>query len=155
MEYWHRILQLFAYSIGKVIKKSGSIKKVFLSGYNKNKDIIEGLTLLRNTIYEEASLGEAIVLGAQVEAKMATMIFDVLGKLFTKEGMSQVGGPVAMYRAADTFASQGFFMYCYYLAMISINLGIVNLLPLPALLNAEEREQIFYKNAAKLFGLKL
>ena len=57
----------------------------------------------------------------------------LLGKLFTKEGMSQVGGPVAMYRAADTFASQGFFMYCYYLAMISINLGIVNLLPLPAL----------------------
>ncbi len=47
-------ISIFAYSIGNVINKFGSIKKVFLNGYNENKDIIEGLAVLRNAIYEEA-----------------------------------------------------------------------------------------------------
>ena len=47
-------ISIFAYSIGKVINKFGSIKDIFLSGYKQNNDIIEGLSALRNAIYEEA-----------------------------------------------------------------------------------------------------
>ena len=47
-------MSIFAYSIGNVIKKYGSIKNSFLSGYNKNNDILEGLAFLRNSLYEEA-----------------------------------------------------------------------------------------------------
>ena len=38
-----------------------------------------------------------------------------------------------MYESAVVFANQGFFAFLFYLAMISVNLGIINLLPLPAL----------------------
>lgn len=44
----------FAYAIGRVIKKKGSLKKVFLEGYEKDKEIINGLIALRNEIYKEA-----------------------------------------------------------------------------------------------------
>lgn len=47
-------IAIFAYSIGNVIKKYGSIKKAFLNGYNKTKHTIDGLSSLRNAIYEEA-----------------------------------------------------------------------------------------------------
>ena len=47
-------ISIFAYSIGNLINKFGSIKNVFLSGYNKNNNIIEALSVLRNTIYKEA-----------------------------------------------------------------------------------------------------
>ena len=47
-------ISVFAYAIGNVIKKFGSIKEAFKSGYNKNKKTIEGLASLRNAIYEEA-----------------------------------------------------------------------------------------------------
>lgn len=47
-------ISIFAYSIGNVIKKNGSLKKVFFDGYNKNKNTLDGLYSLRNSIYNEA-----------------------------------------------------------------------------------------------------
>ena len=47
-------ISIFAYSIGNVIKKYGSIKNAFLEGYNKNNNTIDGLSSLRNAIYAEA-----------------------------------------------------------------------------------------------------
>ncbi len=46
----------FAYSIGNVINKKGSLKNVFFEGYNKNKNTIEGLSELRDSIYKEAEM---------------------------------------------------------------------------------------------------
>ncbi len=46
-------ISIFAYSIGNVIKKYGSLKQAFLKGYNSSKSTIEGLSTLRNSIYEE------------------------------------------------------------------------------------------------------
>lgn len=47
-------ISIFAYSIGNVIKKYGSIKNAFLEGYNKNNNTIDGLSSLRNAIYAKA-----------------------------------------------------------------------------------------------------
>lgn len=47
-------ISIFAYAIGRVINKFGSIKNAFLAGYIKNKQTIEGLSSLRNAIYIEA-----------------------------------------------------------------------------------------------------
>ena len=38
-----------------------------------------------------------------------------------------------MYQASSTMASQGVLSYVWYLAIISVNLGFFNLLPIPAL----------------------
>jgi uncharacterized protein (TIGR02757 family) len=46
----------FAYSIGNVIKKYGSLKKAFLIGYNTSHNIIDGLSTLRDSIFNEAEL---------------------------------------------------------------------------------------------------
>ena len=47
-------IAIFAYSIGNVIKKKGSLKQAFFEGYNKSGDTIEGLSSLRDSIYHEA-----------------------------------------------------------------------------------------------------
>lgn len=47
-------ISIFAYSIGRVIKKNTSLKNVFLRGYKKNSQIQEGLCELRNAIFTEA-----------------------------------------------------------------------------------------------------
>ena len=47
-------IAVFAYSIGNVIKKYGSLKKAFLEDYNTSKNTIDGLSSLRNAIYAEA-----------------------------------------------------------------------------------------------------
>ena len=54
-------------------------------------------------------------------------------QLFTPEGFESLGGVISMYQMSTYTASQGFYSYVWYLAVISINLGFFNLLPIPAL----------------------
>ncbi|WP_141603445.1 RIP metalloprotease RseP [Terrilactibacillus laevilacticus] len=48
-------------------------------------------------------------------------------------GLDQLSGPVGIYNATGQFVSQGFLIVLNWAAFLSINLGIINLLPLPAL----------------------
>ena len=43
------------------------------------------------------------------------------------------GGPVAMAEATSEVVNQGYTTILYFMAFLSTNLGIVNLLPIPAL----------------------
>lgn len=64
----------------------------------------------------------------------ATLIFTVLGHMFTHGfSLNDLGGPVAMYAGTSQAAALGVNGVINFLAMLSINLGIVNLLPIPAL----------------------
>lgn len=63
-----------------------------------------------------------------------TMIFSVLGHMFTHGfSLNDLGGPVAIYAGTSQATSLGINGVLAFLAMLSINLGIVNLLPIPAL----------------------
>lgn len=48
-------------------------------------------------------------------------------------GLDQLSGPVGIYDITGQVVQNGFFMVMRWTAVLSINLGIVNLLPLPAL----------------------
>lgn len=80
-----------------------------------------------------ATLGECFKYAGQLELKNGLAIFEALGNLFTKEGIQNVGGVIAMADASNTFLSYGFGYYMYFLGVISVNLGVMNLLPIPGL----------------------
>lgn len=74
------------------------------------------------------------ILGGFTQAlTAATMIFSALGRLVTHFSLNQLGGPVAIYDMSTQAAQQGMLSIVYLLAMLSINLGIVNLIPIPVL----------------------
>ncbi|MFS0865070.1 RIP metalloprotease RseP [Fredinandcohnia sp. 179-A 10B2 NHS] len=57
-----------------------------------------------------------------------------LGKLVTGQfSIDMLSGPVGIYVSTDTVVQSGIFYVMKWAAILSINLGIVNLLPLPAL----------------------
>src|SRR5699024_192634 len=60
-------------------------------------------------------------------------IFKALGSLISNFSLDQLGGPVAIFELSSQAASQGATTVLYLTAMISINLGIMNLLPIPGL----------------------
>ena len=63
---------------------------------------------------------------------VSTMLL-ILGSLFTgKLGLSALSGPVGMYSVVGTVASLGFVNLIYLTAYLSINLGVLNILPFPA-----------------------
>jgi regulator of sigma E protease len=61
-------------------------------------------------------------------------IFIQVGKLITGQfSIDMLSGPVGIYVSTDTVAKSGIYNLMRWAAILSINLGIMNLLPLPAL----------------------
>lgn len=66
--------------------------------------------------------------------RFAGLIFQSFGMLFTGQvGLNDLAGPIGLVSMVNTFASQGFIALLAFTALISVNLGIINLFPLPAL----------------------
>lgn len=77
---------------------------------------------------------KAVVYGAQETYRMTVHIFELLGMLITGQfTIDALSGPVGIYKTTETVAAWGIFALMNFAAMLSINLGIMNLLPLPAL----------------------
>jgi regulator of sigma E protease len=65
---------------------------------------------------------------------LVTLSFDMIGKLITGDiSVKNLSGPISIAQGAGNSASYGFVYFLGFLALISINLGIINLLPLPVL----------------------
>jgi len=65
---------------------------------------------------------------------MTVMMYEVLGQLITGQvGTDQLTGPVGIVVIVGDMAQHGFFYVVQLTALISLNLGIINLLPFPAL----------------------
>ena len=63
-----------------------------------------------------------------------TLIGSLLGQLVTGQlSIDALSGPVGIYKATEEVTTYGIYSLMYWAAMLSINLGIMNLLPLPAL----------------------
>jgi len=80
------------------------------------------------------SMPEAFGLAATRTVDLIGYVFDIFRKLFTRQiSARQLGGPIAIFRLSTESAQWGFERLLMFLVIISINLGIINLAPLPAL----------------------
>ncbi|WEV50434.1 RIP metalloprotease RseP [Lactobacillus sp. ESL0731] len=61
------------------------------------------------------------------------LIFNAVGGLFRHFSLNKLSGPVGIYSETSQVSKMGFSYILAFLAMISINLGIVNLIPIPGL----------------------
>lgn len=77
---------------------------------------------------------ESIGLGFKEMNKNVKMIFAILGNLFTgKLSVKALSGPVGVVKEIGNQANNGLMNLLYFLAYISVNLGVFNLIPFPAL----------------------
>ncbi|MDX1771510.1 MAG: RIP metalloprotease RseP, partial [Planococcaceae bacterium] len=76
----------------------------------------------------------AVAYGAEQTYTWILKIFELLGMLVTGQfTIDALSGPVGIYKATEEVAQYGVFNLMNWAAILSINLGIMNLLPLPAL----------------------
>lgn len=71
--------------------------------------------------------------GFTTAADSALRILSALKNLIFQPDLNKIGGPVAIFKASSDAAKNGIENVLYFLAMISINIGIFNLIPIPAL----------------------
>ncbi|ORO90172.1 RIP metalloprotease RseP [Streptococcus mitis] len=71
--------------------------------------------------------------GFTTAADSALRILSALKNLIFQPDLNKLGGPVAIFKASSDAAKNGIENVLYFLAVISINIGIFNLIPIPAL----------------------
>ena len=81
---------------------------------------------------QKLTLGNALIQSINYTYLLSKSIFQVLGKILTgKLSLTELGGPIRIAQYSGESVKQNQVLLC--MAMISINLGIMNLLPIPML----------------------
>jgi regulator of sigma E protease len=93
-----------------------------------------GVAVRDITRNEDIGLGTALAAGTRQSWTMATDVAGFLKKLVVGEvSVKQLGGPIAITRASVNAARSGLENLFYLIALLSINVAVLNLLPIPIL----------------------
>ncbi len=84
--------------------------------------------------HEDLTLWQAAGMSAQRNWQTTVLIWQTLTGLVTGQTpMRRLMGPVAIAQLSGTYAALGWTAFLDFMAMISINLGLINLLPIPVM----------------------
>ncbi|MGH7751309.1 MAG: RIP metalloprotease RseP, partial [Gemmatimonadales bacterium] len=93
-----------------------------------------GVTAETPTVYVRQGLGAGLAQGWRQTVRASGLILFALKGFFTGElSLRELGGPLLVGDLAVQAARQGLDIYLSFMAMFSINLAILNLLPIPVL----------------------
>ena len=93
-----------------------------------------GVAVALNFRSERLGLGAALVEGGRATLEASTQIVRTVRGLFTgRISQREVGGPIMIGQLAGESARAGLDPFLAFMALISINLAILNLLPVPVL----------------------
>ncbi|MBW3635889.1 MAG: RIP metalloprotease [Armatimonadetes bacterium] len=94
-------------------------------------------TKIEGISYEKMSPMAAVGKGFADSIQITTSILDIIKRAFTrnlsKDEVEGIGGPVKIAQATGDASRFGLPVMIQFAAMLSVNLGLMNLLPLPAL----------------------
>lgn len=83
--------------------------------------------------FRKAGLFQSLVLGVEWTGRVTFMILDFISKMIFGQAPADLGGPVRVVSEIGKAAQIGFFFLLQLAAFLSINLGLFNLFPIPAL----------------------
>jgi regulator of sigma E protease len=119
--------------------KFNPIKVVTNSGIERGVIGVQRLSSLDDLPEEFIVINKENFLGALAKAfsetyKFTVLILDSIKKMVTGSvSVENIGGPIQISMLAGSAAKAGFVSFLTILAVLSINLGIINLLPIPIL----------------------
>lgn len=104
-----------------------------------------------NRKVKDISILEAIPYGTEKMISSVSMIFEALGKLVQGVGLNNLSGPVGIYKVTTEITQEGWLSTLALVGLLSVNVGIFNLLPIPIL----DGGRIFILLIEALIGRKL
>jgi regulator of sigma E protease len=93
-----------------------------------------GISIQDDTIRKKPGAAEAVSLSVTKNIEYGRLIFQTLWGLFTREtSPKQLMGPIAIAQLSGETASLGWIYVFGFMASLSLNLGLLNLMPIPVL----------------------
>ena len=116
-------------------KRNGEkIKKTFIPMKQTYEDGMEYYIVGFNVKIDDISIGGVLHETFFQTVWMVKTIFISIGMLFSGEaGVSDLSGPVGVVSAMNTVAKNGLLEFLFFAAFLAVNIGVMNLLPIPAL----------------------
>jgi regulator of sigma E protease len=114
------------------------LKPELQEGYNifgkKTKIPIIGIKSTQEIIHHKHDIFTAFYMAVEKVIQLTGLIFMAIYKLFTGEmPFSTLGGPITIGKMAGETAKMGISYLFSFTAILSVNLGVINILPLPML----------------------
>jgi regulator of sigma E protease len=120
--------------IDLVISRNGAEQHLAVTPTRKEGRGWIGITIVAETRSFTPGPFEAVRMSVVQNATSGVMIFKILGGLFTgSTSVRQLQGPVGIAQLSGESAEAGFIHLLNLMAIISLNLGLLNLMPVPVL----------------------
>lgn len=120
------------------LRSGSSIKEIDIKPKNiENNKYVVGISIGKDFSRQNLSnfsLLKGLKGGTNDFIFYSTIIFQAFSKLITgRMGLSNISGPIGVVKAIGDSAKNGFLSFFNFIAILSINLGIFNIMPFPAL----------------------
>jgi len=121
-------------SITLKLLRSGQPLTISATPAKNGKEGLLGIGIGDETIKIKPGVGDAIKISVQKNVEYAGLIFQTLWGLATREtSPKQLMGPVAIAQLSGESAQMGLIAMLTLMASLSLNLGLLNLMPIPVL----------------------
>lgn len=126
--------QMFIDVVPRFVPESGSASGSGGNGVEQGKGYYVLGVGAPGAHYIRLGVAEAAYRGVAVTGQMSWGILSGIGEMFAGErGLDELGGPVKMAEMSKDAAQVGFMNFLFLMVVISVNLGLLNLLPIPVL----------------------
>ncbi len=139
----HQFIEQVKANAGKVVtvvvKREQTLLELnIVPEVDRNQQVRIGVRLQSQTVHGtelyRMGLWDGAIYGFTRTWEMAWMTMQVFGKMVTAAiSPDNLGGPIAIAQLAGKTAELGLVYFLSFLALISVNLGVLNLLPIPIL----------------------
>ena len=93
-----------------------------------------GIGIQYPTVHIKLGVIDAFTKSVESNVENAALIFQVIGRLLRREAsLKQLDGPVGIVAVSGQAYQAGFATLLTFMALISLNLGVLNILPIPIL----------------------
>lgn len=142
VHHWNQIPQLIsqypdkeiAFTVQRGEEKRTLLIKPKLDETSGTTRHLIGISPLMETVIEQYGVFESLKKGTMKFGEMTVMTFYVLKRLVTRKlSVKTLGGPILIAQITGQAAKSGISNLLLFMAFLSLNLGILNLLPIPVL----------------------
>jgi regulator of sigma E protease len=118
------------------VERNKNQKDVFVTpGSDAKIGVMIATVFMGKTEMRKFGAFESVYLGWKDIEKMTNLTFSMIGKVFTGnvEFKKAFGGPIKIAQIAAKSADSGISSFLYFLALLSLSLAILNIMPFPVL----------------------
>jgi regulator of sigma E protease len=140
VSHWNEMARIIHASAGKAItfgiRRNGETRYVSVTpGLDeKTGHGLVGISPRTETVIRKFSIAQALIKGTERNLELLGLTFTFLWDLITlNSSIKNLGGPIMIFQVTGQAAKAGFTEFIAFMAFLSLQLGVLNLFPIPVL----------------------